>query len=134
MCTSSFDTVFKEELLTALETAIEGVSASNPVKALLLTNPHNPLGICYPKWLIEDILRFCSSHNIHLISDEVYAMSTFDNGETAESEPFVSVLSLDLEELGVNASSVHVVWSLSKDFGQSGIRMVCDTINNSILC
>lgn len=44
--------------------------------------------------------------------------------------PFVSALALDTstpgseEEQQIDRSRVHVIWSTSKDFGSSGIRMV----------
>lgn len=62
------------------------------------------------------------------MSDEVYAMSEF--ASSAEPViPFISVLALDISGLlggeeEINRSRVHVVWSISKDFGSSGIRMV----------
>lgn len=41
-----------------------------------------------------------------------------------ESVGFTSVLSLDLENLGIDPARVHVVWSLSKVLGASGIKCV----------
>ncbi|POS75432.1 hypothetical protein DHEL01_v206174 [Diaporthe helianthi] len=119
----SFGDNFTEQLFPALEKAYQ--TATCKVKALMITNPHNPLSVCYPKNVLEHCLRFCTSHNIHFISDEVYALSRFESPDLAEPEPFVSVLSLNLDDLGVDKSRVHMVWSTSKDFGQSGIRMGC---------
>lgn len=47
--------------------------------------------------------------------------------------PFISVLALDMstENEEVDRSRVHVVWSLSKDFGSSGIRMVSGLCSDS---
>lgn len=69
-------------------------------------------------------MKFCSKYNIHFISDEVYALSRFSNPEIKKPQPFVSVLSLPLDDIGIDKSLVHAVWSTSKDFGQSGFRMV----------
>ncbi|KAF2201388.1 1-aminocyclopropane-1-carboxylate synthase 7 [Delitschia confertaspora ATCC 74209] len=120
---SSFNASFTDELIPALEEAIN--TAGCPIKALIITNPHNPLALCYPKSILEDCLRFCKRHGIHFISDEVYALSRFKNPEIKEPVPFVSALSLDAESIGGDGSRLHVVWSLSKDFGQSGFRMGC---------
>ena len=79
-------------------------------------------------------MQFCQAHDLHLISDEVYALSSFKSSSTLP--PFVSALSLldslpetDIEgrhkhKDGFNPARVHVIWSMSKDFGCSGIRMV----------
>lgn len=37
------------------------------VKALLLCNPHNPLGRCYSKEVLEAYLKLCGKYKIHLI-------------------------------------------------------------------
>ncbi|KAI1778792.1 1-aminocyclopropane-1-carboxylate synthase [Hypoxylon cercidicola] len=119
----SFNSNFSGELLPALEDAYR--SATCPIRALMITNPHNPLAVCYPKAILEDCLRFCKKYNLHFMSDEVYALSIFSSPDLADARPFVSVLSLDLDEIGADKSRVHMVWSTSKDFGQSGFRMGC---------
>ena len=111
-----------DELLPALEMAYN--NAACKVRALLLTNPHNPLGLRYSRALLEKCLKFCQEHDIHFISDEVYAMTSFETTDLPNPEPFVSALSLDVEGLGCDLSRVHTIWSPSKDFGQSGFRMV----------
>ena len=92
------------------------------VKALLLCNPHNPLGQCYAPDVLEEYLAFCSTHKIHLISDEVYAMSVFPHNGNASPTPFRSVLSLDYEKL-IDPSLLHVLYGMSKDFCSNGIRI-----------
>ncbi|ROW17439.1 hypothetical protein VPNG_00941 [Cytospora leucostoma] len=112
-----------EELLPALEEAYR--SAPCPIRALLITNPHNPLAVCYPGAVLELCLRFCKKYGIHFISDEVYALSTFSSSDLVDPQPFISVLSLDLDEIGADKTRTHMIWSMSKDFGQSGFRMGC---------
>ncbi|KAI6766022.1 hypothetical protein HG530_007092 [Fusarium avenaceum] len=51
------------------------------VRAFLLCNPHNPLGRCYTREVLEAYMRFCEKHGLHLISDEVYALSVWKNPE-----------------------------------------------------
>jgi len=111
-----------EAILPALEKAYE--IAQCPIKGLILTNPHNPLGQCYPKLVLEGCLKFCNAHNIHFVSDEIYALTSFACPDIPNPVPFVSALSIDVEKLGCNRSRVHTIWSTSKDFGQSGVRMV----------
>lgn len=104
------------------EEALE--AATTPVKAVLLCNPHNPLGKCYPRATLQAMLDFCRRKNLHYISDEVYALSLHSNSENQGQSPgFVSALSLE-----DSANLVHIVYSLSKDFGCSGLRLVSPTI------
>lgn len=70
-------------------------------------------------------MKFCEDHDIHYISDEVYALSTIESPMSAELTPFISALSIDPSQAGCSPSRVHVIWSISKDFGSSGIRLVC---------
>lgn len=109
-------------LSTALEYAI---AASKPtVRALVLTNPHNPFGRCYTEDMVALCAQFCQKHNIHFISDEVYALSVFgEDVETGKKLTFPSALQLDLPALNVDPDRVHIIWSTSKDFGSSGIRV-----------
>lgn len=111
-----------DALLPALETAIE--SATCQVKAMLISNPHNPLGQCYPKSVLEGFVRFCNKHKIHLISDEIYAMTAFKTDDLINPVPFTSILSIDIANLGCDLSLIHTIWSTSKDFGVNGVRMV----------
>lgn len=53
----------------------EATSRRKKVRALISCSPHNPLGRYYIPEVLEAYLRLCSKHGIHMISDEVYAMS-----------------------------------------------------------
>ncbi|MCJ1433827.1 hypothetical protein MMC27_003192 [Xylographa pallens] len=70
---------------------------------------------------IKAYLRFCQKHQIHFISDEVYALSTFSTPTNTTSQPFVSVLSIDLRDL-IDSRLVHLVYGMSKDFSSNGFR------------
>jgi aspartate/methionine/tyrosine aminotransferase len=93
-----------------LDAALAG--SERPVKALLFTNPDNPTGRVATPEDIEQVLEWASRHGLHVVFDEIYALSVF--GET----PFTSVAALR-PRLG---SRVHIVWAFSKDFGASGLR------------
>ena len=45
---------------TFLQVREKGVS----IKALLICNPHNPLGQCYPREALEELMRFCQKYQI----------------------------------------------------------------------
>jgi aspartate/methionine/tyrosine aminotransferase len=127
-----FDSNFDKTLMLGLEKALR--TATIPVKALIITNPHNPLAACYPRNLLEECVKFCEKHSLQFISDEIYALSQFPNGEMTSTIPFTSVLSLNLADLEVEASRVHMLWSMSKDLGQSGLRMVCRNVQQRLTC
>lgn len=125
-----------EQIIKQYEQAMEGASCR--VRGIIVCNPHNPFGHIYPTSYMEAVLKFCESHDIHYISDEIYGMTTWSGPNQArlESNPdivespekkFTSVLSMDLQKLKVNPARVHVVYGISKDLGSSGLRLVCPT-------
>ncbi|KAK4099517.1 PLP-dependent transferase [Parathielavia hyrcaniae] len=108
------------------------------IRGLLLCNPHDPYGHICTTDVLDDLLQFCEEADIHLLFDEIYALSTFGRIEaqagslrrdnkplTSPSDRFVSVLSRDLKKLGFDGSRVHVLYSISKDLVCSGLRMGC---------
>lgn len=76
------------------------------VRALMLCNPHNPLGQCYPKETIIAIMKLCSQYKIHLLCDEIYAASVYDVPDK-HAVPFTSVLSFDCSPY-ISFDFVHV--------------------------
>ncbi|KZL65495.1 aminotransferase class I and II [Colletotrichum tofieldiae] len=101
------------ELVKRLEAAIEvELSHKRKVGGVLLANPDNPLGRCYAAHVLLQVSQLCAKHKIHLVVNEVYAMSAGDR--------FSSVLSLGLD---VNSKNVHVLWGMSQDFGLGGLRI-----------
>ncbi|KAF2142314.1 uncharacterized protein K452DRAFT_269886 [Aplosporella prunicola CBS 121167] len=115
----SFEAVakYEEKLLRSNE---DGV----PIKALVLCTPNNPLGQCYSREVIIALMKLCQKHRIHLISDEIYALSVWENEEAPSAAAFTSVLSIDTADI-IDPSLVHVMWGMSKDFGANGLRLGC---------
>ncbi|RAH65211.1 pyridoxal phosphate-dependent aminotransferase [Aspergillus aculeatinus CBS 121060] len=104
----------------------------NP-RALLISHPHNPLGRCYPRQTIQAFATFCGIHNLHFISDEIYAQSVFNIAALPNAVPFVSTLTLDISR-HMNPAMAHVLYGASKDFCANGLRLglVC-TQNEGVL-
>ncbi|KAJ5607688.1 hypothetical protein N7537_004307 [Penicillium hordei] len=94
------------------------------VKALMLCHPHNPLGRCYPRDVIIKLMHLCQKYKLHLISDEIYALSVWENTVDKHLHPvtFESALSIDLAGI-IDSRLVHVLWGMSKDFGANGLRL-----------
>lgn len=76
--------------MPALRRAMDDATDRTRIKALVMTNPNNPLGQCYPQGVLQEALDFCRDAGLHYISDELYALSQLGTGSG-----FVSALSLD---------------------------------------
>ncbi|KAI5920330.1 putative acc synthase [Camillea tinctor] len=118
------DDVFAPEMnRKALENALlQATQSGVKVRAVLLSNPHNPLGRCYPAASLKEIARFCGRNNLHLICDEVFAMSVYHNSQAADLAPFTSILALELDD-SIDRHLVHVAYGMGKDFSATGLRL-----------
>ncbi|KAJ3959918.1 hypothetical protein N0V92_003469 [Colletotrichum tropicale] len=94
------------------------------IAALILCHPHNPLGRCYPRDVILDLMQLCQKYDMHLISDEIYALSVWNNTIDTQPPPVAFESCLSIDTTGVmDAHRLHVLWGMSKDFGANGIRL-----------
>ncbi|KAF7342320.1 PLP-dependent transferase [Mycena venus] len=106
-----------EELLQSTERGVE-------IQVLLLCNPHNPLPQVVAREVVQAYALFAEKHNLHLVVDEVYGLSTFESAyPPVVNVKFESILSYDLAGMGVDPSRVHVLAGPTKDFGASGIKL-----------
>ncbi|XP_042866342.1 probable inactive 1-aminocyclopropane-1-carboxylate synthase-like protein 2 [Penaeus japonicus] len=97
------------------ERIVQLTSEGRRVRGLVLIQPHNPLGNSFSPEVLREIFAVCARHQMHVIVDEIYALSVFDS-----SAPHHSVLSLkDLPD----PERTHVLWGLSKDFSLAGFRV-----------
>ncbi|KAF9955760.1 hypothetical protein BGZ72_003441 [Mortierella alpina] len=126
---SPFNVAHVQLMQSALDKA---QSEGTRVRALVLSNPHNPLGRNYSLDVIIAFLRFANKNKIHILFDEIYALSVFDYALTGEAQkeqpahdPFISVLSLPNLEQYCDKELVHVAYGMSKDFCLNGFRCGC---------
>ena len=110
----------------------EAEAAGTRIRALLLCNPHNPLGRCYPRETVVEIMKFCQENKIHLFSDEIYGMSVYDTSGDELAVPFESVLSFDTSEY-ISPDYLHMLYAMSKDLGAGGLRVGCLVSGNQEL-
>lgn len=54
------------------------------VKALLLTNPNDPLGVMYSSSVILAAVNWARRRSIHILVDEIYALSIHSVSATVE--------------------------------------------------
>ena len=80
---------------------------------LMLCNPHNPLGQCYPKDTIIALMKLCSKYQVHLIADEIYATSVYEVPDK-HAVPFTSVLAFDHTPY-ISAEYCHVIYGELRD-------------------
>lgn len=94
------------------------------IKSVLLSNSSNPLGRCYSKSVL---IESCQERELHLICDELYALTDLEH--VKKGEGFVSVLTLTDPSraegaIEIDPDRVHVLWSGSKLLGLNGLRVV----------
>ncbi|KAG0457090.1 hypothetical protein HPP92_022247 [Vanilla planifolia] len=97
------------------------------VRAVLFSNPSNPVGNLMHRETLYDLLDFVTEKNLHLISDEVFA------GSVHGTEDFVSIAQL-LDTQDFDKRRVHIVYGLSKDLSLPGLRVgVIYSYNEDVL-
>ncbi|KAL8683208.1 MAG: hypothetical protein Q9186_000820 [Xanthomendoza sp. 1 TL-2023] len=70
---------------------------------------------------LKAYMRFCQRHQIHLISDEIYAKSIYTTPSNTTATPFTSALSIPTTTL-IDPALVHILYGMSKDFSSNGLR------------
>ena len=94
------------------------------IRSVLLTNPSNPLGRYYSRTTLIEIARFCGRNNLHLICDEIYALSGFESPENEKLPRFTSVLSIEADiQNHILPENIHCLYGVSKDWAMGGIRL-----------
>lgn len=102
------------------------------IKALIVCHPHNPLGRCYPPETLIELMKLCNKHKVHLLADEIYALSVFDI-EDPKAVKFQSVLSLGTSQY-ISSDYFHLLYGMSKDMASGGLRLGClHTANEDLM-
>ncbi len=96
------------------------------LRMVVLTQPDNPTGAIYTREQLEIFAAWAVRHRVHLCVNELYALSQIDTTDTRiaadyphQVESYFSFLHL-VEEL--RSPYLHWWYSMSKDFGLSGLR------------
>ncbi len=89
-------------------------------RMLWLCNPHNPLGVVYPReWLVQ-VCEWAVSKGLRILSDEIWSDIVYSPHQ------HVSVAALS-EEIARNTVTVY---GFSKNFGLAGLRVGCIVCTN----
>ena len=100
------------------------VEAGNPPKILVLIQPNNPTGAVYPHDSMVEIIQWALSKGLHVVSDEIYALSTFPGVQvTSAADVMWELSSSSKQDDRYLGDYVHIVAGLSKDWGMSGFRV-----------
>jgi putative cystathionine beta-lyase patB len=92
-------------------------------RVLILSNPHNPAGVCWSKETLQRLADFCYEHNVIVISDEIHSdMALFGNRHV----PFASV--------SERAADISITFAApTKTFNMAGIVSSYAVISNDDL-
>ena len=119
-----------EGAVKGYENALQEAEADGTkIRALIVCHPHNPLGQSYRPETLIALMQFCEKHAIHLISDEIYALSTYtiNTPESASSSsplvPFQSILTIPNSATYINPARLHILYGMSKDLAGGGLRI-----------
>ena len=106
-------------------------------KLLLLTNPDNPTGRIFTNGELDNISNWCIKNEIHLVVNEIYALSLIDTSHPLIANDYSYQLTFkSFSELMHLKESpyLHLIYGLSKDLGSSGFRVgIFHTKNELVL-
>jgi 1-aminocyclopropane-1-carboxylate synthase len=69
-------------------------------------------GQCYPRETLIGLLELCAAKGIHLISDEIYALTVY-NRDDRPSEKFTSIRAIDYAGI-IDPRQVHILYGMAK--------------------
>ena len=111
--------------------------AGNPPRILIICQPNNPTGTLYSADTMRRLITWALDRGLHVVSDEIYALSVFPGIHTTSAADIMYELSQSGKESSDDINDddetaddgrylgdyVHIVAGLSKDWGMSGFRV-----------
>jgi cystathionine beta-lyase len=86
-----------------------GTALDAGARAVLISNPQNPLGMPHPASALTALAEVAAAHSAHVVADEIHGPLTWD---PAEFTPFLSV-SDAAREWGICVTSASKTWNLA---------------------
>jgi aspartate/methionine/tyrosine aminotransferase len=102
---------------TAAEEFISGMAArlTPHTRMLWLCNPHNPLGVVYPREWLEKVAGWAIEHKLRILSDEIWSDIVYP----PQRHTSVAALGKDI------AQNTVTIYGFSKNFALAGLRVGC---------
>src|SRR5215471_2268047 len=102
---------------TSAEEFIAGLEAARTprTRMLWLCNPHNPLGVVYPREWLRAVAEWALGRGLRILSDEIWSDIVYEPYRHAS----VAALSPEI------ASRTVTVYGFSKNFALAGLRIGC---------
>jgi aspartate/methionine/tyrosine aminotransferase len=85
---------------------------TSKTKGLIITHPHNPTGEVLDNNYLKYCIEFSQENNLHLICDEVYALSRHNL-----DKDFNSILNIE-----TSYPNIHHLYGMAKDFTLAGLK------------
>ncbi len=113
------------------------VSQGKTFKVLVLTTPDNPTGGMYPIKRLEKMANWCIKNKIHLIVNEIYALSLLNTKHPAIKKDYKKqreFISFGQIMEAKQSPYLHLWYALSKDLGISGFRVgILYSLNDALI-
>ena len=84
-------------------------------KAIIVNSPNNPSGVMYPKELIAELVDFCETKGITMISDDIYHQLVFDGKKPVSPYQFT--------KKDPESTRIITINGISKLYGMTGFRI-----------
>lgn len=107
---SSSPTTTAEEFIAGMEAKL-----TPRTRMLWLCNPHNPLGVVYPRRWLESVAQWAIQHELRIVSDEIWSDIVYP----PHSHMSLAALSPEI------ARHTVTVYGFSKNFALAGLRVGC---------
>lgn len=94
---------------------IEKIKAAitDKTRAIIINNPSNPTGMCYPEEMLRQIAALCVEKNIYIIADEIYESLVYDGKKNFS----VATISDEVKDITILVNGV------SKTYAMTGWRI-----------
>lgn len=108
--------------------------ASGQVKAMILCNPHNPVGRVWKKSEINQVIELANQYGVTIISDEIHSDILFNNNKfnsiaSYQDESHVSLIGSPAKTFGMQSISNGYIYITNESLHQK----ISDTIESMYL-